>query len=221
MEPRFRRLGVGSALGLPRSGGRDVAVERPQLAHRDVYAQRKRHGGLQLVAVDRPWRGPALAASGFGYSGRMCRVFRGATRRGRVAAAAARRRRGACLHRGFRRSALRAATASGWFVSYSVSGRPQSSSRAGRRPSPPPLLSPRLINPTRFVRRRRRRRILPRQVPFARSLLSQSRSARSPGPSSSWYPVARRLARQNQRFRSWGAPTSAAATHIHRQSYPA
>ena len=89
MEPRFRRLGVGSALGLPRSGGRDVAVERPQLAHRDVYAQRKRHGGLQLVAVDRPWRGPALAASGFGYSGRMCRVFRGATRRGRVAAAAA------------------------------------------------------------------------------------------------------------------------------------
>jgi hypothetical protein len=89
VEPRFRRLGVGSALGLPRSGGRDVAVERPQLAHRDVYAQRKRHGGLQLVAVDRPWRGPALAASGFGYSGRMCRVFRGATRRGRVAAAAA------------------------------------------------------------------------------------------------------------------------------------
>ena len=89
MQPRFSRLGVGPAAGLPRSSGRDVAVERPQLAHRDVYAQRKRHGGFPLVAVDRTWRGPALAASGFGYSGRMCRVFRGATRRGRVVAAAA------------------------------------------------------------------------------------------------------------------------------------
>jgi hypothetical protein len=89
VQPRLSWLGVGPAAGLPRSSRSDVPVERPQLADRHVYTQRKRHGGFPLVAVDRTWRGPALAASRFGYSGRMCRVFRGATRRGRVAAAAA------------------------------------------------------------------------------------------------------------------------------------
>ena len=63
VEPGFGGFGVAPAAGLPGPGRRDVAVERPQLSHGDVNAERERHGGFHLVTVDRAGRGPALAAA--------------------------------------------------------------------------------------------------------------------------------------------------------------